>query len=115
MLRALVRAWRRKSRHTLKISIQQTGQATQIKIEGRIAGPWTAELGRVWTEAAPGLADRKVVLDLRDVTYADAGATQLLSEIYAQTRAELLVGTVWTQSLAEQITRGGAQTPEQEL
>jgi hypothetical protein len=61
------------------------------------------------------LADRKVVLDLRDVTYADAGATQLLSEIYAQTRAELLVGTVWTQSLAEQITRGAAQTPEQEL
>jgi hypothetical protein len=52
---------------------------------------------------------------LSSVTYADAGGTQLLSEIYTQTRAELLAGTLWTQSLAEQITRGNAQTGNQEL
>jgi hypothetical protein len=99
----------------LRISIQETMEALEMKLEGRIAGPWAAELGRVWVETAPRLATRKLVLDLSSVTYADAGATQLLSEIYAQTRAELLAGTVWTQSLAEQITRGNAQSGIQEL
>lgn len=65
-------------------------------------------------ETAPRLAGRKLVLDLRDVTYAEAGATQLLSEIYAQTNAELIAGTVWTQSLAEYIKRGDTQTQNQE-
>jgi anti-anti-sigma regulatory factor len=99
----------------LRISIQETVEEVELKLEGRIAGPWAAELGRVWVETAPRLASRKLVLDLSSVTYADAGGTQLLSEIYAQTCAELLAGTLWTQSLAEQITRGNAQTGNQEL
>jgi anti-anti-sigma regulatory factor len=99
----------------LRISIEETVEALEMKLEGRIAGPWAAELGRVWVETAPRLASRKLILDLSSVTYADAGATQLLSDIYAQTRAELLSGTVWTYSLAEQITRGDALTANQEL
>ncbi len=99
----------------LRISIQETAAELELKLEGRIAGPWVAELGRVWVETAPRLASRRLVVDLGGVTYADAAGTQLLSEIYAQTRADLLAGTVWTQSLAEQITRGPAQTIHQEL
>ena len=94
----------------LRISMKETGEELRIKLEGRIAGLWTAELNRFWVETAPRLAARKLSLDLRDVTYADPGATQLLSEIYAQTGAELLAGTVWTQSLAEEIMGGSAQT-----
>ena len=99
----------------LRISIHETAEEVELKLEGRIAGPWAAELGRVWVETAPRLSSRKLVLDLSSVTYADAGGTQLLSEIYTQTRAELLAGTLWTQSLAEQITCGDAQTGNQEL
>jgi hypothetical protein len=85
-----------------------------MKLEGRIAGPWTAELSRVWVETAPRLVNRKLVLDLRSVTYADAVATQLLCEIYLRTNADLLAESVWTQSLAEQIMRGHAQSLHQE-
>lgn len=85
-----------------------------MKLEGRIAGPWTAELSRVWVETAPRLANRKLILDLRSVTYADPVATQLLGEIYLRTNADLLAESVWTQSLAEQITRGNAQSRHQE-
>jgi len=92
----------------LRISIEQTVESLEMKLEGRIAGPWTAELGRVWVETAPLLASRKLVLDLSSVTYADAGGTQLLGEIYSQTHAELLAGSLWTESLAEQIARGEA-------
>ena len=115
MRHALVSAWRRTSQHTLKISIQERAQDTQIKLEGRIAGPWTAELSRVWLESAPRIAGKKLVIDLRDVTYADAHATNLLSEIYEQTHAELITGTVWTQSLAELIKQGESQRRSKEL
>ena len=66
-------------------------------------------------EEAPRLAGREVVIDLSDVTYADASATQLLRQIYVQTHAELIAGTVWTQSLAEYIKRGNSQTHIEEL
>jgi anti-anti-sigma regulatory factor len=99
----------------LRISIEETVEALEMKLEGRVAGLWTAELGRVWVETAPRLATRKLILDLSSVTYADAGGTHLLGQIYSQTKAELLCGTLWTQSLAEQITRSDAQPGNQEL
>ncbi len=86
-----------------------------MKLEGRVAGLWAAEVGRVWVDIAPRLAGRKLVLDLRNVIYADSGGTALLSEIYSQTKAELLADTLWAQSLAEQITRGDAQSVNEEL
>ena len=94
--------------------MQERAQDTQIKLEGRIAGPWTAELSRVWLEAAPRVSGKRLVIDLRDVTYADAHATNLLREIYDQTHAELITGTVWTQSLAE-IIKQGDQLKSEEL
>ena len=108
-------AWRRKSRHTLKISIEERSQDAQIKLEGRITEPWTAELSRVWVEAATRLTGKRLVLDLRDVTYADEGATQVLRNIYKQSRAQIITGTVWTQSLAERIMRDDFQPQSEEL
>jgi anti-anti-sigma regulatory factor len=99
----------------LRISIEETTEALEMKLEGRIAGPWAAELSRVWVETAPRLAARKLILDLSSVTYADAGGTHLLGQIYSQTSAELLAGTLWTQSLAEQITRGSEHSGIKEL
>jgi anti-anti-sigma regulatory factor len=95
--------------------MQERAQDTLIKLEGRIAGPWTAELSRVWVESAPRIAGKKLVIDLRDVTYADAHATYLLCEIYQQTQAELIAGTVWSQSLAETIKRGDSQSHSEGL
>ena len=76
-----------------------------IKLEGRIAGPWAAELSRVWAQTAPSLASRRVSLDLRDATYSDADGTRILRTIYRQTGAELVSGTPWTQYLAEEVKR----------
>lgn len=75
-----------------------------MRLEGRVAGPWASELDRVWVETAPRLASRKLIIDLHNVTYADAAGKQVLRSIYAQTRAQLLASTPWTQFLAEEIT-----------
>jgi len=90
-------------RPTLRITIEQTDLATFLTLEGRVAGPWAAELGRVWVEKAPLLAHRKLSIDLCNVIYADEDGIGVLKQIYSQTQAELLAGTPWTKHLARQI------------
>jgi|HubBroStandDraft_1064217.scaffolds.fasta_scaffold19527_2 hypothetical protein len=87
----------------LRITIHETDDAMAIKLEGRIAGPWVAELGRAWAEAAPRLSSRKVLLDLCDVTYVDKHGEQALRSIYAQTGATLVTSAPSIQFLAGEI------------
>lgn len=94
---------------TLKITIQNSEKEIEITLEGRVAGPWVAELNRVWVETAPQLGDRTLSIDLRNVTYADAPGKQLLREIYSQTHARLVASSPWAQYLAEEITQSQAQ------
>jgi hypothetical protein len=101
--RALLRAWRRKSHRTLRITIKDEKDSVAITLDGRVAGPWVEELNRVWADTAPRIASKKLSLDLRNVTFADAGGELVLKEIYAQTGAELVTSTPWTQYLAEAI------------
>jgi len=75
----------------LRITIHETDDAMAITLEGRIAGPWVAELGRAWAEAAPRLSSRKLFLNLRNVTYVDRNGEQALRTIYAATRATFRV------------------------
>jgi anti-anti-sigma regulatory factor len=88
----------------LRITIHETEDTMVIQLEGRIAGPWAAELSRTWLETAPRLASRKLSLDLRNVTYTDVSGKQILQEIFAQTGASLVTSTPWTQYLAEEVT-----------
>ena len=76
-----------------------------LKLEGRLAGPWVAELDRLWRETSRVREGRKLALDLRETTYADVGGIRALRSIYAQTGAAILTGTPWTQYLAEEVQR----------
>lgn len=85
-----------------------------IKLEGRIAGPWATELGRLWEEKAPVVEKKKLALDLRGTTFADAGGIKVLRAIYSQSQAAILTGTPWTEYLAEEVTRKNSQPAETE-
>lgn len=102
------------SRHTLRISIQQSADAVGITLEGRIAGPWAAELSRTWLELVPSLGTRKLSIDLRNATYADADGTQALRQINSETHVAFITSTPWTKYLAEEITRQNATPIHQE-
>jgi anti-anti-sigma regulatory factor len=88
----------------LRITIHETDDAMAIKLEGRIAGPWVAELGRAWADAAPRLSSRKLLLNLRDVTYVDMNGEQALRTIYAETGATFIATTPSVLFLADEIT-----------
>jgi hypothetical protein len=72
-------------------------------LEGRIAGPYAVELGRVWTERAPQLVRKKFAIDISNVTYADDCGVRVLREIYSETLPNVVANTPWTRHLAEQI------------
>jgi anti-anti-sigma regulatory factor len=91
-------------KHTLRISIQETEGTMVLTLEGRVAGPWAAELGRVWVDEAARLTRRKLAIDISNVIFADAGGTRVLRDIYSQARPSIVASTPWTQYLAEQIS-----------
>lgn len=85
----------------LRITISHSEEATTLRLEGRITGPWVDELRRAWNELVPQNAPLR--LDLREVTYSDAQGTAVLKDIVAKTGAEMLTSTPWTQHLATTI------------
>ena len=92
----------------LRITVEENSEAMVLRLEGRVAGPWADELSRFWQETAPSLAQRKLSLDLRETTYADASGFRVLKAIHSQTGASILAGTLWTQYLADEITSHNA-------
>jgi anti-anti-sigma regulatory factor len=107
-------AWRRMSQSTLRITTNETGEWVAITLEGRVAGLWATELNLVWAEAAPRLATRKLILDLRNVTYADIFGKRVLRDIYSRTEARIIASTPWTQYLAEEISGRNSTQVEEE-
>ena len=104
-----VRRGSRMGQDTLKITVQIGEKEIGMTLEGRVAGPWVAELSRVWVETSPQLGQKTLSIDLQNVTYADTPGKQVLREIYAQTRARLVARSPWAQYLAEEITQSPAQ------
>ncbi len=94
--------------HTLRITVKENTEAMVLKLEGRVVGPWAAELGRLWEQTSPTLASRRLSLDLRETTYADASGIRILRGIFLQTGAVILTDTPWTQYLAEEVRREDA-------
>lgn len=99
----------------MKITTKEHSERVTLKLEGRIVGPWAAELDHYWQQITPALRAKSVSLDLRDTTFADADGIRILRAIYAETRAEILTGTLWTQHLAEEITRKQAAQEMEEV
>ena len=92
----------------MRITIQENGDETLLTLEGRVAGPWAAELRRIWYKKAQQLAQRKLLIDICNVIYADDEGTRVLKDIYFHTRCEVIARTPWTQHLAREIS-GEAQ------
>jgi anti-anti-sigma regulatory factor len=62
----------------LKITVKETGELTEFKLEGKLSGPWVSELNRVWLESGA----RLVAVDICGVTYVDSEGEQLLARMY---------------------------------
>jgi hypothetical protein len=89
----------------LRITVRESERAIEMVLEGRVAGPWVNELNRVWVETAPLLGKKKLSIDLRNVTYADAAGKSALRRIFSESHAELVAHALGIQDLANEVVR----------
>lgn len=86
----------------LRITINDEADPVSLKLEGRIVGPWVAELDRTWHSLGPSLEGKKLCIDLCDVSYIDREGRRILADMYRQTRAQFKTATPLTQYFAEE-------------
>jgi anti-anti-sigma regulatory factor len=80
-----------------------------LTVEGRLVGPWAAELAKTWHELCAPLVHKPMRLDLRGVTFIDASGTRILREIVRATGARIFADSPLTQDFANRIMRDGSQ------
>jgi len=90
----------------LKITRQSNGERTILELEGRLAGPWVAELRDCWQRAAAG--PHPVLVLLSQVTYIDDAGKKLMSEI-CRSGTEISGEGCMTKAVIEQIKQGGSK------
>jgi len=90
----------------LKITLHDSADEFRFRLEGKLSGPWVAELRGCWQTASSTTQGRRSVLDLREVDFVDASGESLLSEM---TRAgvSLQVSTPFMRAVVEGISHDG--------
>jgi anti-anti-sigma regulatory factor len=97
----------------LKISIEEDAAAAALKIEGKLVGPWAIELGRTWQDLWSSTKQKRLLLDIRGLTFADRTGCQILGEIVRTAGAEIIANSPLTQYFANQATTGTAASEEE--
>jgi anti-anti-sigma regulatory factor len=97
----------------LKISIKEDVLAATLTVEGKIVGPWAVELGRTWHDLWSSTRQKRLLLDIRGVTFADQTGSQILGEIVRATGAEIIADSPLTQYFANRATAETATSHEE--
>jgi len=89
----------------LRITVQESVQASTFKLEGKLTGPWVRELEQSWAQvtAVPGHA---VIIDLADVTFIDYAGKELLARMH-ESGAKLIACNPMNRSIVDEIARAG--------
>jgi outer membrane protein len=85
----------------LKITVSRGESSTSLVIEGKLAGPWVAELEASWE--AERAQSPQLSVDLGGVTFIDADGRALLKRIYQQ-GGKLLAKGCLTRAIVAEVT-----------
>jgi ABC-type transporter Mla MlaB component len=86
----------------LRITHTARPDGATLVLEGRLAGPWVAELDRCWQAAASAHDGRAVRVELHDVTHIDAAGIALLRAMHVE-GATLVASGCMTHAILEEI------------
>lgn len=86
----------------LRISVVDAPQTTRLKLEGKLAHEWVAEMETVWTVLMGTSSRKRVIVDLADVSFVDGAGKELLSRIY-ESGCELVGSGPMMAALIEEI------------
>ncbi len=85
----------------LRITITRGPTATTLRVEGKLTGPWVAELERAWRSVSSPV-NGHVSVDLTDVTFIGEEGKRLLEVMYGE-GAKLKASRCLTRRLVEEI------------
>jgi hypothetical protein len=68
----------------LRITPKEQDAKLTLTLEGKLAGPWVAELAKAWSECQGRTQPRDTVIDLRMVCFVDEAGRELLTELHAE-------------------------------
>ena len=94
----------------LRITIQDEAAKVTLKIEGRIVGPWAAELGRTWRSLGPSLSNKALSVDLCGVSYIDREGRGILADIYRHTHAQFETDTPLMEYFVQEAQHSSSNT-----
>jgi hypothetical protein len=87
-----------------RISIVEEGAQRTLKLEGRLVPPWTAEVEMAWKTASEQLQGRKLLVDLKDVTFISSDGETTLFKLMRD-GAKFSCGDVLTKHMLKQLAR----------
>ena len=94
----------------LKICVNDIRTERRLVLEGTLTGPWVAELMTAWNAATAGLEGRKLVVDLRNVTFISEEGKDALSELMSK-GARFCCAGVLTKHVLQQLARESKMSP----
>ena len=88
----------------LKISVIESKMQRRMVLEGKLIFPWSAELRSAGKEAAIGLAGRRLVIDLNNLTAIGEDGEAALLELMKE-GARFCCRGVFTRQVLKQLAR----------
>lgn len=89
----------------LTITVTLDDKSPTLRLEGRLAEEWVAELEHSWREIGKEASGAPVAIGLSDVTYVDAKGKALLGTLF-QEGANLQSHSLMTGFLIKQLKQG---------
>jgi ABC-type transporter Mla MlaB component len=89
----------------LRITANDDPRVLTFRLEGRLEGPWVAELAQCWRSLLDGENRPTIRVDLTGVTYIDAAGKVGLAEMHEQ-GAEFIAADALTKAIVAELTQG---------
>jgi hypothetical protein len=86
----------------LRITIVETPSEQKWILQGRLVGPWAAELMSNWKKAHKETNGRECVVDLREVTFIDSIGEKVLTRMIRQ-NTHFIVGGIYATHVIENL------------
>jgi len=68
----------------LRITVQDSGEITRFRLEGKLKGDWVRELERCWIHIRDVRPEMPLIVELSDVSFVDESGRSLLSRMVSQ-------------------------------
>ena len=89
----------------LRITIAEEDEEQRWTLQGRLSGPWVAQLKANWDKAHGLNGNRKCIVDLTGVTFVDLNGECVLATMMKE-GAEFIATGVYTKHLLEMLEKG---------